>query len=82
MEEKIVEKRDQTAPRQKGYSTESDQKRIEQWRNAQHGANHIFASKDSDITDEDINIILAKSENKVIDNSFVIQGARSGGTVR
>jgi hypothetical protein len=30
-----------------------------------HGADHVFASKDSDITDEDIESILAKSENRV-----------------
>ncbi|XP_031635008.1 chromatin-remodeling complex ATPase chain Iswi-like [Contarinia nasturtii] len=30
----------------------------------QHGANHVFASKDSDITDEDIDEILGKSEEK------------------
>lgn len=30
-----------------------------------HGADHVFASKDSDITDEDIDSILAKSENRV-----------------
>ncbi|KZS21056.1 Chromatin-remodeling complex ATPase chain Iswi [Daphnia magna] len=29
-----------------------------------HGADHVFASKDSDITDEDIDSILAKSENR------------------
>ena len=29
-----------------------------------HGADHVFASKDSEITDEDIDSILAKSENK------------------
>ncbi|KOB73409.1 Chromatin-remodeling complex ATPase chain Iswi, partial [Operophtera brumata] len=29
-----------------------------------HGANHVFSSKDSDITDEDIDSILAKGENK------------------
>lgn len=30
----------------------------------QHGANHVFASKDSDITDEDIDDILCKGEEK------------------
>lgn len=30
-----------------------------------HGADHVFASKESDITDEDIDTILAKSENRV-----------------
>lgn len=30
----------------------------------QHGANHVFASKDSDITDEDIDEIMAKCEEK------------------
>ncbi|CAB3379300.1 Hypothetical predicted protein [Cloeon dipterum] len=29
-----------------------------------HGANHVFASKDSEITDEDIDVILEKGENK------------------
>ncbi len=37
-----------------------------------HGADHVFASKDSDITDEDIDSILAKSENRVISNWLVI----------
>ena len=30
-----------------------------------YGANHVFASKDSEITDEDIETILEKGENKV-----------------
>ena len=30
-----------------------------------HGASHVFASKDSEITDEDIDEILAKGEKKV-----------------
>lgn len=30
-----------------------------------HGANHVFASKDSAITDEDIETILEKGETKV-----------------
>jgi len=30
-----------------------------------HGANHVFASKESDITDEDIDAILARGEKKV-----------------
>lgn len=30
-----------------------------------HGANHVFASKDSEITDEDIDTILEKGEAKV-----------------
>lgn len=30
-----------------------------------HGANHVFSSKDSEITDEDIDSILAKGESKV-----------------
>ena len=60
-----------------------------------HGADHVFASKDSDITDEDIDTILAKSENRVCfyipscfllwDSQFnpiVMLDARSGGTVR
>lgn len=31
-----------------------------------HGANHVFASKDSEITDEDIDTILQKGEMKVV----------------
>lgn len=30
-----------------------------------HGANHVFSSKDSEITEEDIDVILAKGEVKV-----------------
>ena len=30
-----------------------------------HGASHVFASKDSEITEEDIDAILAKGERKV-----------------
>lgn len=30
-----------------------------------HGANHVFASKDSEITEEDIDTILQKGEHKV-----------------
>ena len=30
-----------------------------------HGANHIFASKDSEITDEDIEDIIGRGEKKV-----------------
>lgn len=30
-----------------------------------HGANHVFSSKDSEITEEDIDVILAKGEHKV-----------------
>lgn len=30
-----------------------------------HGADHIFASKESEITDEDIDAILARAEAKV-----------------
>ena len=29
-----------------------------------HGADHVFASKDSEITDQDIDVILAKGEKK------------------
>lgn len=36
-----------------------------------HGADHVFASKDSDITDEDIDSILAKSENRVSIHGFL-----------
>lgn len=31
-----------------------------------HGANHVFASKESEITDEDIDTILQKGELKVL----------------
>ena len=31
-----------------------------------HGASHVFASKDSEITDEDIDSIIAKGEQKVL----------------
>lgn len=30
-----------------------------------HGATHVFASKESDITDDDIDVILEKGERKV-----------------
>lgn len=30
-----------------------------------HGASHVFASKDSEITEEDIDSIIAKGEQKV-----------------
>jgi hypothetical protein len=30
-----------------------------------HGASHVFASKDSEITDEDIDRIMEKGEKKV-----------------
>ena len=30
-----------------------------------HGASHVFASKDSEITDEDIDSIIAKGQEKV-----------------
>lgn len=32
-----------------------------------HGANHVFASKDSEITDDDIDAILAKGEKKTME---------------
>lgn len=35
-----------------------------------HGANHVFQSKDSEITDEDIDEILAKGETKVCINLY------------
>lgn len=35
-----------------------------------HGANHVFASKDSEITDEDIDTILEKGEAKVTTNDL------------
>ena len=31
-----------------------------------HGASHVFASKDSEITDEDIDTIIERGEQKVI----------------
>lgn len=31
-----------------------------------HGADHVFASKDSEITDEDIDAILERGEKKVL----------------
>lgn len=31
-----------------------------------HGANHVFASKDSEVTDDDIDTILQKAEAKVL----------------
>lgn len=33
-----------------------------------HGASHVFASKDSEITDDDVDAILDKSEKKVTSN--------------
>lgn len=30
-----------------------------------HGATHVFASKESEITDDDIDVILEKGERKV-----------------
>lgn len=38
-----------------------------------HGANHVFASKDSEITDEDIETILEKGEHKVHNCIFMSQ---------
>ena len=38
-----------------------------------HGASHVFASKDSEITDEDIDSILAKGEKKVLKISYLIE---------
>ncbi|XP_031616809.1 chromatin-remodeling complex ATPase chain Iswi-like [Contarinia nasturtii] len=35
-----------------------------------HGANHVFASKDSDITDDDIDQILAKCEEKTAEQKM------------
>ena len=32
-----------------------------------HGANHVFASKESEITDEDIDSILQRGQEKVRD---------------
>ena len=37
-----------------------------------HGASHVFASKDSEITDEDIDAILVRGEKKVIKQLFFI----------
>ena len=36
-----------------------------------HSASHVFASKDSEITDEDIDSILAKGEKKAMQNGAV-----------
>ena len=38
-----------------------------------HGASHVFASKESEITDEDIDAILAKGEKKVSSVSELIE---------
>ena len=38
-----------------------------------HGASHVFASKESEITDEDIDIIMAKGEKKVRPNILPCQ---------
>lgn len=35
-----------------------------------HGATHVFASKDSDITDEDVDAILERGERKVKSTSL------------
>ena len=37
-----------------------------------HGANHVFASKESEITDEDIDAILAQGEARVCVLSSVV----------
>lgn len=37
-----------------------------------HGANHVFQSKDSEITDEDIDTILRKGEEKVYILIFIL----------
>lgn len=37
-----------------------------------HGANHVFQSKDSEITDEDIDTILRKGEEKVYISIFIL----------
>lgn len=39
-----------------------------------HGADHIFASKDSEITDEDIDAILAKGQKKTEDLQKRLEG--------
>lgn len=36
-----------------------------------HGASHVFASKESEITDQDIDAILAKGEKKVMKMHFL-----------
>ena len=46
-----------------------------------HGANHVFASKESDITDEDIDAILARGEKKVRQGSGEGGSALSSATV-
>lgn len=37
-----------------------------------HGANHVFQSKDSEITDEDIDTILRKGEEKVFSRNVLV----------
>ncbi|XP_065211237.1 chromatin-remodeling complex ATPase chain Iswi [Planococcus citri] len=39
-----------------------------------HGANHVFASKDSEITDEDIDLILQKGEQKTEEMKKQLEG--------
>ncbi|KAI0218655.1 SWI/SNF-related matrix-associated actin-dependent regulator of chromatin subfamily A member 5 [Lamellibrachia satsuma] len=39
-----------------------------------HGANHVFASKESDITDEDIDAILARGEKKTEEMKKKLEG--------
>ena len=34
-----------------------------------HGADHVFASKDSEITDHDVDTLLEKGEQKVCDRN-------------
>lgn len=73
MEEKIVEKAEvklrlDKLVIQQGRlldKTNSALNKDEMLNMIRHGADHVFASKDSDITDEDIESILAKSENRV-----------------
>ena len=37
-----------------------------------HGADEVFASKDEEITDEDIDAILKKGEKKVISHFYIL----------
>lgn len=37
-----------------------------------HGATHVFASKESEITDDDINSILERGERKVRENLWTM----------
>lgn len=73
MEEKIVERAEvklrlDKLVIQQGRLTDSKSQTLnkdEMLNIIRHGANHVFASKESEITDEDIDTILQKGELKV-----------------